>query len=124
MNCLGDEMPEDEEVLKHFGFDALGEYADKTKLLGLYQGLCYSEVPVKDIHKWQVEGTLVPNIKEIYYNIPEGGRRRHFPWFLDHTDIFDPRQTKEEVQRTLTSTFLTRLEYTLMKKTGALITRS
>jgi hypothetical protein len=65
-------MLEDEEVLEDFGFDALGEYADKTKLLRLYKGLCYSEVPVEDIHRWQVEGTLVANIKEIYYNIPDG----------------------------------------------------
>jgi hypothetical protein len=54
MNYLRDEMPEDEEVLKDFGFDALIEYALKTKLLGLYQGLCYWDVPVEDIHRWQV----------------------------------------------------------------------
>ena len=98
-------MPEDEEVLKDFGFDALGGYADKTKLLELYQGPLLFGSPGKDIHRWQVEGTLIPKIKEIYYNIPEGSRGRYFPWFLDHTDIFDPRQTKEEAQRTLLSTF-------------------
>jgi len=74
MNCLRDEMPDDEEVLKAFGFDDLGEFADKSKLLGLYQGFCYSEVPVEDIHRWQVEGTLVANIKQIYYRIPERSR--------------------------------------------------
>jgi hypothetical protein len=36
MNYLRDEMPDDEEVLKDFGFDALVKYADKSKLLGLY----------------------------------------------------------------------------------------
>ncbi|KAF8848410.1 hypothetical protein BDZ45DRAFT_810815 [Acephala macrosclerotiorum] len=105
MNCLRDEMPDDEEVLKDFGFDALVEYADKTKLLGLYQGLCRSDVPIEDIHKWQVEGSLVANIKEFYYKIPESSRGGYFPWFLDHTDIFDPLATKEEAQKRLISTF-------------------
>jgi len=98
-------MPDDEEVLNDFGFNALAEYADKSKLLGLYQGLRLLDVPVEDIHKWQIAGSLVANIKEVFYKIPERNRGGYFPWFLDHTDIYDPLATKEVAQERLILTF-------------------
>lgn len=38
-DCLDGEMPEDPDVLESFGFQNLQSYNDRSKLLGLYQGL-------------------------------------------------------------------------------------
>ncbi|KAK6824309.1 hypothetical protein RU639_005011 [Aspergillus parasiticus] len=61
-----DRMPEEEDVCSDFGFNYFESFADKSKLLGLYKGLWINNVPVEDIHKGQVEGSLVANIKEVF----------------------------------------------------------
>jgi hypothetical protein len=100
------ELPDDEEALEDFGFNHFTSYADKCKLLGLYKGLYLSdEITVEDVHKWQVEGSLVANIKNFFYQIPERCRGGYFPWFLNHTDIFDRRIAKEEGEEIMAATF-------------------
>ncbi|KAE8341830.1 hypothetical protein BDV24DRAFT_163053 [Aspergillus arachidicola] len=59
-------MPEEEDVCSDFGFNYFESFADKSKLLGLYKGLWINNVPVEDIHKGQVEGSPVANIKEVF----------------------------------------------------------
>lgn len=101
-----DELPEDEDVLEDFGFGYFTSFADKCNLLGLYKGLYLSdEITVEDVHKWQVEGSLVTNIKNYFHQIPENCRGGYFPWFLNHTNIFDQRITKEDATRKLVETF-------------------
>lgn len=106
-DSLGDDLlPDNEDVLEDFGFDQLISFSDKSKLFGLYRGLYLSDkVSVDDIHKWQVEGTLVANIKEFYYQIPEKYRGGYFPWFLKHTHILDKRVAKEEATKNHIATF-------------------
>lgn len=85
--CIGqDVLPDDEDVRESFGFNQLTSFADQCKLLGLYKGLYLSDrITAEDIHKWQVEGTLLASIKDFYYQIPETHRGGYFPWFLKHT---------------------------------------
>jgi hypothetical protein len=104
--CIGDDvLPEDEDVLEDFGFNQLTSFADKCKLLGLYKGLYLSEIAEEDVHKWQVEGTLVENIKEFFYQIPETHRGGYFPWFLKNTHILERRVTGKESTENMVMTF-------------------
>jgi hypothetical protein len=41
------------DVLKRFGFNHRPLFANKSKLLGVYQGLRRMDVTVKDLNKWQ-----------------------------------------------------------------------
>ncbi|GMF81866.1 unnamed protein product [Aspergillus oryzae] len=101
-----DRMPEEEDVCADFGFNYFESFADKSKLLGLYKGLWIQKVPVEDIHKWQVEGSLAANIKEVFYQVPERYRGGYFPWFLEHTQCLDTLITQEEAtERTVTTFF-------------------
>lgn len=101
-----DRLPDDEDVRKDFGFNHLTSYGDQSKLLGLYKGLWFSDdITVEEIHKWQVEGSLVTNIKEYFYNIPEECRGGYFPWFLNNTHILDQPMTTKEAQGKIISTF-------------------
>ena len=85
-----DRIPDDEDVRADFGFKNLLSFNDQSNLLGLYQGLRLSrEITVEDVHKWQVEGSLVANIKEYFYAMPKECRGGYFPWFLDNTHILD-----------------------------------
>jgi hypothetical protein len=105
-NIGQDTIPEEEDVLEDFGFNNLTSFADRSKLMGLYKGLYLSdEISVEDVHKWQVEGTLVANIKNYFYQIPETCRGGYFPWFLKHTHILDGPLTKEEGEAKLIGTF-------------------
>jgi hypothetical protein len=103
---IEDLLPKDEDVLEDFGFNQLTSFADQCKLFGLYRGMCLSEkVTVEDFHKWQVEGSLVANIKEFYYQIPETHRGGYFPWFLKHTHILERRITSKEATENTIATF-------------------
>lgn len=103
---LQDVLPDDEDVRESFGFNQLTSFADQCKLLGLYKGLCFSDrITVEDIHKWQVEGTLVANIKEFYFQIPETYRGGYFPWFLKHTHILEKTVTSKEATKNIVATF-------------------
>lgn len=89
-----------------FGFNQLTSFADQCKLLGLYKGLYLSDqIKVEDIHKWQVEGTLVANIKEFFYQIPETHRGGYFPWFLKHTHILEQPVTGKEATENMIATY-------------------
>lgn len=105
--CIADDvLPDDEDVCEKFGFNQLSSFADQSNLLGLYKGLYLSErIIEEDIHKWQVEGTLVANIKEYYYQIPENYRGGYFPWFLKHTHILEKTVTSEEATKTIVATW-------------------
>jgi hypothetical protein len=63
------------------------------------------KVGPEEVHKWRVEGTLVANIKDFYYKIPETHRGGYFPWFLNHTDILDRRMTEEESTKLMVAKF-------------------
>ena len=105
-NIGRDTLPEEEDVLEDFGFNALTSYADRCKLLGLYKGLYLSDrIAVEDVHRWQVEGSLVANIKDYFYEIPEISRGGYFPWFLKHTHILDWPLTKDDATEKLVATF-------------------
>ena len=101
-----DVLPDDEDVRENFGFNQLTSFADQCKLLGLYKGLYLSDrITEEDIHKWQVEGTLVANIKDFYYQIPETHRGGYFPWFLKHQHILEKHVTSKETTENIVATF-------------------
>ncbi len=101
-----DRLPDDEDVRKDFGFNHLTSYSDQSKLMGLYKGLWLSDnIKVEEIHEWQVGGSLVANIKEYFYAMPEECRGGYFSWFLNNTHILDQPATKREAQEKLISTF-------------------
>lgn len=105
-NIVQDTIPEEEDVREDFGFNHLTSFADQSKLLGLYQGLYLSDdISVEDVHKWQVEGSLVAEIKRYFYQIPETSRGGYFPWFLKHTDILERPLAKQESTKNLVATF-------------------
>lgn len=96
-NISEDTLPDEEDVLEDFGFNNLTSFADRSNLLGLYKGLWLSdEIKVEDIHKWQVGGSLVANIKKYYFQIPETHRGGYFPWFLENTSILEKPLSKQE----------------------------
>ena len=101
-----DVLPDDEHVCERFGFNQLTSFADQCKPLGLYKGLFLSDrITEEDIHKWQVEGSLVSNIKEFYYQIPETCRGGYFPWFLKNTHILEKTMTSKEATKNIVATF-------------------
>lgn len=97
-----DVLPDDEDVRESFGFNQLTSFADQCKLLGLYFS---GRITEEDIHKWQVKGTLVANIKEFYYQIPETSRGGYFPWFLERTHILEKTVTSKEATKSIVATF-------------------
>lgn len=105
-SIVGDVVPDDEDVREKFGFNQLTSFADQCKLGGLYKGLTLSDrITPEDVHKWQVEGTLVANIKEYYYQIPEKFRGGYFPWFLKHTHILERTVSREQATKKVIATF-------------------
>ncbi|KAK3046078.1 hypothetical protein LTR09_012416 [Extremus antarcticus] len=76
-----DEMPVDPDVLEDYGFKQLTAMPERSKLLGLYQGLLYLEVTAEELHDWRLTGVLVDRIIDTYARLPyeEGG---YFPWFM------------------------------------------
>ncbi|KAF7922174.1 hypothetical protein BELL_0761g00090 [Botrytis elliptica] len=104
-NISEDTIPDEEEVLEDFGFNHLSSFADRSNLLGLYKGLWLGGVPVEDIHRWQVESTLIANIKKHFYQISEANRGGYFPWFLDNLHILKKPLSQEESTQNLLATF-------------------
>lgn len=78
--------------------------------MGLYKGLYLSadRVSVDYIHKLQVEGSLVANIKNFFEEIPEAYRGGYYPWFLNYTYLFDKKHTQKEGLEKLVTTFYDR----------------
>jgi hypothetical protein len=101
-NIGEDTLPDDEDVLADFGFNQLDSFADRSKLLGLYKGLYLSEVRAEDLHRWQVEGSIVANVNRIFSQIPEQCRGGYFQWFSKHTHILErPLRQEEVIERTV-----------------------
>ena len=99
-------MPEDDDVLKYFGFNNVLPAGDMSKLLGVYRGLYLSDkFSSEDIHEWRIGGILVDKIKEFYSNIPENFRRQYFPWLLKNLYVLERPMTKDEAQQKLIATF-------------------
>jgi hypothetical protein len=99
-------MPQDEDVLKDFGFNNVLFGGDRTYLLGVYGGLYLSgKFLAEDIHEWRVRGILVDKIKEFYYSILENSCGQYFPWFLKNTYVLGRPMTKDEAQQKLIATF-------------------
>ncbi|KAH8433729.1 uncharacterized protein LDX57_011363 [Aspergillus melleus] len=90
-------IPERQDVVVDFGFNHFWSFEDRSNLLGLYQGLYRLGVPAEAIHKWQVEGSLVANIKSQFLGAPKGPRGGYFSWFLEKVDVL---QKDENVART------------------------
>lgn len=104
-NIVRDTVPDEEDILEDFGFNSLVSFADHCKLLGLYKGLWLDDVPVEDIHRWQVEGTLIANIKKYFYQINEANRGGYFPWFLGNLHILEKPLTQEDSIQNILATF-------------------
>ncbi|THV46494.1 hypothetical protein BGAL_0381g00010 [Botrytis galanthina] len=104
-NIVRDTVPDEEDVLEDFGFNRLVSFADHCKLLGLYKGLWLGDVLVEDIHRWQVEGTLIANIKKYFYQINEANRGGYFPWFLGNLHILEKPLTQEDSIQNILATF-------------------
>ncbi|KAF5876693.1 putative zf-mynd domain-containing protein [Botrytis fragariae] len=116
INISENTIPDEEEVLEDFGFNHLSSFADRSNLLGLYKGLWLGGVPVEDIHRWQVESTLITNIKKHFYQINEAHRGGYFPWFLVNLHILEKPLTKEESTQNLLATFYDQAQLYLDKE--------
>ncbi|KAI9736765.1 MAG: hypothetical protein M1834_000969 [Cirrosporium novae-zelandiae] len=104
--CIQDEMPDDPQTLVDFGFNRLYNFMERSALLGLYKGLLlYSDVPAPTLHDWQVNGSLVENITDIYMRIPENCRGHYFPWFCKNKHILDGSKNEDESLQEFVSTF-------------------
>ncbi|KAM0134264.1 hypothetical protein ACHAP3_005577 [Botrytis cinerea] len=115
-NIVEDTIPNEGDVLEDFGFNRLTSFADHRKLLGLYKGLWLGGVPVEDIHKWQVEGTLIANIKKYFYQIDEASRGGYFPWFLGNLHILERPLTQQESTQNMLATFYDQAQIYLDKE--------
>lgn len=90
LDCWTDELPEDPDVRRDFRFDGLVVSEAQCHLFGLYVGLVrYLKVSSRSLHRWQVRGRMVRNIKRHFYKLPKDSRGGFFPWFLQHQHIFD-----------------------------------
>ncbi|KAJ5792271.1 uncharacterized protein N7503_008249 [Penicillium pulvis] len=90
-------IPTDPRVLADFGFDKLATRSEKGHLVRLYQDLRLFRVSADELHLWQVEGTLVANIKQAYYQMPDSHRGVSFSWFLKHTWVLETSPSSEEL---------------------------
>ena len=101
-----DLIPEDDDVLKDFGFNNVLSAGHMSNLLGVYKGLYLSDkFTAEDIHKWRIGGILIDKIKDFYYTIPESCRGLYFPWFLKNLHVLERPMTKDESLQELIATF-------------------
>lgn len=85
-------IPADPQTFDDFGFANAFSIENKSSLLGLYVGLIERlEVSPKKVRQWQVEGTLIDNIKATFSAIPAHSRGGYYPWFLRNQWVLDPR---------------------------------
>ncbi|KAL8676912.1 MAG: hypothetical protein Q9186_006609 [Xanthomendoza sp. 1 TL-2023] len=101
-----DLMPQDDDVLKDFGFNNVLFGLDQTKLFGVYRGLYLSgKFSAEDIHVWRSEGSLAEKIKEFYFDIAESSRGRYFPWLLENLHVLGRPMNQDESQQLLIASF-------------------
>ncbi|KAI6102714.1 hypothetical protein EDD17DRAFT_232893 [Pisolithus thermaeus] len=79
----------DEDTKEDFGFAKFASVYDVQKLFGLYVGLTRMGVRSRELHKWQIEGTLTENITAKYEAIPEHHRGGYYPWFRKNLHVFN-----------------------------------
>jgi hypothetical protein len=98
-DCIDDRMPDDPDVLEIFGFQNLPSYHDRTKLLGLYQGLTkYLKVTAEELNLWQQEKSLITNIIRVHSEAPSFRGGIYFPWFLQHTHIMEDQRDPNDIK--------------------------
>jgi hypothetical protein len=98
-DCMDDRMPDDPDVLENFGFQNLPSYHDRTKLLGLYQGLVrYLEVTAEELNLWQQEKSLITNITRVHSETSSFGEGIYFPWFLQNTHILEDQRDPNNIK--------------------------
>lgn len=93
-----DVIPVDKQTRIDYGFDKAESLMDGSSdimLCGLYQGLLKLDVPLKELRKWQREGTLVEGIKGAFETLPPSCRGGYYPWFLQHQHVLDGRPVDE-----------------------------
>ncbi|KAF7347379.1 MYND-type domain-containing protein [Mycena venus] len=85
-------FPDDPQTCEDFGFARAFSIENRSSLLGLYIGLIERlKISPKKIRQWQVEGTLVENIKATFSTVPAHSRGRYYPWFLRNQWVLDRR---------------------------------
>ncbi|KAF4545873.1 uncharacterized protein LTHEOB_4525 [Lasiodiplodia theobromae] len=106
LDVVADKMPEDPDVLSDFGFKNLMT-PDRSKLMGLYQGLEYLGISAEELHEWQQSGCLVDRIQRTYLKIPERSRGGYFPWFMEnHHEIFRSQSEQRSSGKDLLQKYL------------------
>ncbi|KAJ6010602.1 hypothetical protein N7451_002014 [Penicillium sp. IBT 35674x] len=90
-------IPTNACVLADFGFDQLATRSEKGHLVRLYQDLRLLRVSADELQIWQVEGTLVAKMKQVYYQMPNSHRGVSFAWFLEHTWVLETSPPDEEL---------------------------
>ncbi|KAL4069066.1 hypothetical protein J3A83DRAFT_3472439 [Scleroderma citrinum] len=95
-DCEENVFPDDEDTLEDFGFTKFASVYDKQKLLGLYIGLTrIIGVASRELHQWQVEGTLVKNIISKFEAIPQHCRGGYYPWFRENLHVFNSDSSQD-----------------------------
>jgi hypothetical protein len=87
--CRRDRLPDDLQTCEDYGFTRAFTAKNRSRLLGLYQGLLYQDVSPKTLNGWFVEGTLVEGIKRTFQTLPENNRGGYYPWFLENQWVLD-----------------------------------
>ena len=99
-----DLLPTDLQTLKEWGFDKAQLFPPDGpfKLFGLYVGLIqYCDVKPMQLHKWRLQGRLIPEIKAVYEAIPAHARGGYYPWFLEHQSVLEEPETEPEESKAL-----------------------
>ena len=88
-----DLIPVDHQTRVDYGFERARELlgaGSESELCGLYQGLIrHLEVDLRELRRWQKEGTLVEGIKRAFEAIPPQNRGAYYKWFLEHPYVLD-----------------------------------
>ncbi|SMR61076.1 unnamed protein product [Zymoseptoria tritici ST99CH_1E4] len=90
LDCAADKIPKDPDVLRDFGFARLLSSPERSKLLGLYQGLQMLDIRADELHNWQLSGMLADQIIEAFEKIPVKSRGDYFPWFIENKHLIFP----------------------------------
>ncbi|KAK2753359.1 hypothetical protein FQN55_003488 [Onygenales sp. PD_40] len=101
MDIMPNDYYKDKDIQADFGFNQLPSVREKQRLLGLYKDLALMRYSAEELHKWQVERSLVANIKKAFMKFPEENRGDYYPWFLKCTHILDNPLTAGEARELL-----------------------
>ena len=88
--CWRDVLPDDEDTVEDFRFMKFASVYDQLKLLGVYIGLTRSMyVGSRELHQWQIAGTLAKSIKSKFEARPEHCRGTYYSWFRENLHVFN-----------------------------------